>query len=902
MKKGLKITGIILGVLIILMIALPFIFKDKIVEIVKEEINNSVNAKVDFDGFGLTLFGSFPDFSFDIQGMTIVGVDEFEGDTLASIRNISFEMDMGSVFSGNYKINSIAIDNPRLLAKVMRNGNANWDIAIEDTTVSTASDEVANTEETSTNEEDSKFQMQLQSFTISNAYIVYDDLEGDMYAQIDDMNLNLSGDFTESITDIDLTSTIAAMTYRMDGMAYLKKAKMSFDANIIANLDSSKYTFNKNLFKVNGLGLAFDGFVAMPGENIVMDLKYHALEASFKSLLSMIPAIYMTDFDGLKTSGKFSMTGWVKGVYNEFNMPAFGLTMKVKDAMFQYPDLPQKVDQINMLMTIISPSSDMDKMKIDVDKFHFSMAGNPMDIKLKLRTPMSDPDIDAQFKGKFNLASLKQVYPLDEGMAMSGIFTADLAFKGKQSALDNGQYSKFKASGSLKIKDMDYKDADLPEGVHIAKAQMDFTPRYIDLSEFNMTYNKNTLDMSGKLRNYMDYAMSDGLLKGSLSVSADYLDFNQMMGAEPSSTSASAASGSASPSAETQAESVEEEMAIVEVPNNLDITIQAMVGRMKYDDLVMKTVYGKMRIAQSRVQIEDFHMDMLKGKMIMNGYYSTLNPDTPKVALVLGIKNFDIKKSYDAFVAMQKFAPIAKSTHGSYTTMLRFNSELDSKMEPILKSVNAAGIMSLSKIEIKGSKIFTELAKTLNYDELNNISTKPFDVPFKIKDGKLIVKPFNVVVDDIPMTIDGVTYLNQDIDYNIDMQVPREKLGTDANKMINDLVSQANAAGIDANVGETINVKAKVKGTTTKPSISLNYKEGAQDVKDQLKEEAQKQVDELKKQAEAEYEKQKKEMEEKARKEYEKQKAALEKKKKEEEEKAKKKLEEEANKLLNDFF
>jgi hypothetical protein len=210
--------------------------------------------------------------------------------------------------------------------------------------------------------------------------------------------------------------------------------------------------------------------------------------------------------------------------------------------------------------------------------------------------------------------------------------------------------------------------------------------------------------------------------------------------------------------------------------------------------------------------------------------------------------------------------------------------------------------LSLSKIEIKGSKIFTELAKTLNYEELNNISTKPFDVPFKIKDGKLITKPFNVEVDDIPMTIEGVTYLNQDIDYNIDMQVPRDKLGTDANKMINGLVSQANAAGIDANVGETINVKAKVKGTTTKPSISLNYKEGAQDVKDQLKEEAQKQVDELKKQAEAEYEKQKKEMEEKARKEYEKQKAALEKKKKEEEEKAKKKLEEEANKLLNDFF
>jgi len=907
MKKGLKITGIIFGVLIILIIALPFIFKSKIVELVKTEINESVNAKVDFDGFSLTLFRSFPDFSLEIQGMTVVGEKPFEGDTFASIQNIFFELDLASVLSGNYKINSIAIENPRIYTKVLRNGKANWDIAKVDSSEvsSTSQAEEDDVDSETASSEDSQFQMQLQRFSITNAYIVYNDLEGNMYAKIDNLNLNLSGDFTESITDIDLNSSIAAMTYRMDGVKYLNKAKMNFNANIIANLDSSKYTFNKNLLKVNGLGLAFDGFVAMPGDNIVMDLKYQAHEASFKSLLSMIPAIYTTDFEGLKTSGKFSMNGWAKGVYNEINMPAFGLNLKVKDAMFQYPDLPKKVDNINMLMTIVSPSSDMDKMKIDVDKFHISMAGNPMDIKLKLRTPMSDPDIDAQFKGKFDLASLQQVYPLDDGMAMNGIFTADLAFKGKQSALDKGQYSKFKASGSLKIKGMDYKDADLPEGVHISEAQMDFTPRYVDLSEFNMTYNKNTLNANGKLRNYIDYAMSDGTLKGSLSVSADVLDLNQLMGAEPSAPTASSNTSSASTAsdnAEETAASVEEDMEVFIVPDNIDFTIQATFGRMKYDDLTMKTVYGKLRVAESRVKIEDFHMDMLDGSMIMNGYYSTLDPDTPEVGLVLGITKFDITKSYNAFVAIQKFAPIAKSAHGSYSTILEFKSDLDSKMEPVLNSVNARGLLSLSKIEIKGSKTLSELAKSLNYDKLNDVKTNAFDVPFKVENGKLSVKRFNVEVDDIPMTIEGSISLNQDIDYDVDMQIPREKLGSDANKMINSLVSQANAAGIDASVGETINVKAKITGTSSNPKVSLNYKEAAQDVKDQIKEEAQKQIDDLKKQAQEEYEKQKEELERKAKEEYEKQKAALEKKKKEEEEKAKKKLEEEANKLLDDWF
>ncbi|MCK5856753.1 MAG: AsmA family protein [Bacteroidales bacterium] len=894
MKKMLKISGVIIGLLIVLMITLPFLFKDKIVEIVKEEINNSVNAKVNFEGFALTLFHSFPDFTFEIKGMTVVGVDEFANDTLTAIDNIYINFDLVSVFSSDYKVNAIEISHPVLNLKFMRDGKANWDIVKESVEDGVVPEEV----DTVLAEEASAFKMQLQKFEISDAYIRYDDKVLNMFTHIDGLNLILAGDFTESITNIELETSIDAMTYHMDGLNYLNRAKMSFEANIIANLDSSKYTFNKNLFKVNGLGLAFDGFIAMPGDNIVMDLKYRALETSFKSLLSMIPAIYKTDFEGLKTSGKFSMNGWAKGVYNEVSMPAFALTMNVKDAMFQYPDLPEKVDQISIVMKVSSPSSDLDKMEIDVEKFHFNIAKNPMDIKLKLSTPMSDPNIDAQFKGRFDLASIDKIYPLDEGMEMSGLFTADLSFKGKQSALDKGYYSKFKASGSLGIKKMNYKDADLPEGVHIAKAKMDFTPRYISLSDFKVTYNKNTIDASGRLRNYLSYVLSDGTLKGSMNISADYLDFNQMMGIESVNSSTSGNSKETV----AKAEAIEEDLSIVLVPDNIDFTVQVVVGRMKYDDLVMKTVYGKLRIAEERVQLDNFHMNMLKGKLIMSGYYSTLDPEKPKVSLVLGITDFDIKKSYDAFVAIQKFAPIMGLAHGSYSAAMSYSSNLDLKMEPMLNTVNAAGLLSMSKVQVKGSKAFAELAKSLNYDELNNVSTNEFDIPYRISDGKLLVKPFNVEVDDIPMTIKGVTYLNQDIDYNVDMQIPRSKLGSSANAMINSLVSKANAAGVNASVGETINVKAKIKGTTTSPVVELNYKEATADIKEQLQDEAQKQIDELKKQAEAELEKQKKELEQKAKAEYEKHKAELERIKKEEEEKAKKKLEEEANKLLDDWF
>src|SRR5687768_14141824 len=70
----LKWTGISLLVIILLLIAAPFIFKDKIVSIVKEQANANLNAKVDFGDFDLSLITSFPDFRFKIQDLSVIGI------------------------------------------------------------------------------------------------------------------------------------------------------------------------------------------------------------------------------------------------------------------------------------------------------------------------------------------------------------------------------------------------------------------------------------------------------------------------------------------------------------------------------------------------------------------------------------------------------------------------------------------------------------------------------------------------------------------------------------------------------------------------------------------------------------------------------------------------------------
>lgn len=60
MKKGLKITAITLGVLLLLMLILPFAFRGKIESIVKTEGNKMLNAQFDFGSLDIVCFVTSP--------------------------------------------------------------------------------------------------------------------------------------------------------------------------------------------------------------------------------------------------------------------------------------------------------------------------------------------------------------------------------------------------------------------------------------------------------------------------------------------------------------------------------------------------------------------------------------------------------------------------------------------------------------------------------------------------------------------------------------------------------------------------------------------------------------------------------------------------------------------------
>src|SRR5574343_1770649 len=82
LKKILKCTGIFLLVNIIALAAAPFLFKDKIKEMIAKTLNENVNANIAFEDVDLSLFKSFPQAYVTIDKLSSINKAPFAGDTL----------------------------------------------------------------------------------------------------------------------------------------------------------------------------------------------------------------------------------------------------------------------------------------------------------------------------------------------------------------------------------------------------------------------------------------------------------------------------------------------------------------------------------------------------------------------------------------------------------------------------------------------------------------------------------------------------------------------------------------------------------------------------------------------------------------------------------------------------
>jgi hypothetical protein len=811
LKKILKITAIVFVLLISFAFAAPFLFKGKILSFAKHKLNENLEAKADFSDIDLSFIRNFPKASVSIKGLQIVGVGEFEHDTLISAKTIDLSLNLMSIFNGkDYTIYAVNLDQPRIHALVNKEGRANWDIAKKDSTASAAS------QDTST------FKMNLQRYAIKDGDVLYDDASSNMRTEVVNLNHQGSGDFTSDLFTLKTNTTADEVSFAYGGVPYLSRANTKIAADFQVDNKTNTINFKTDQVTVNNLKITTGGLFQMLDDGSYnMDISFNAPSTAFKDILSLIPSIYKNNFANIKTSGEALFNGFVKGKYSETSLPAYKIMLGVKNGLFQYPDLPKPVKNINLQLQVENPDGVTDHTVVNIPHAHLEMDNVPFDFSLLMKNPVSDMYIDAAAKGKLDLSQVTQFVKLDPATKMKGLLDADLQANGNMSAIEKQQYDRFHAAGKLDLSDFNYISKDYTDGVKLDKLLMQFNPKDVVVSDVSGQYMKTNFSGNGNISNLLPYILKNQTLDGKFDVKADKVNLDDWMGTSADTTTSTASSTP------------------FVVPSNIRFLVNSKIDKVHYDKVDLENVNGALQIADETVRLNNITANALDGTMAVSGSYSTKKSKTnPDISLNYDVKGLDVQKTFLAFNTVQKLMPVAEFLSGKLSSQLSFTGKLGQDMMPDLNSLTGQGNLLLIEGFLNKFTPVDKLAQALNIKPLQQVSLKDVKNYIEFTNGKVLVKPFKLKVNDVNMEIGGMHGFDQSLDYTINLKLPRSMMGEQGNQLVNNLVAQANSKGVPMKVSDIVDLNVKMGGSFMNPTFKTDLKQAANSVADDFKQQA----------------------------------------------------------------
>lgn len=519
--------------------------------------------------------------------------------------------------------------------------------------------------------------------------------------------------------------------------------------------------------------------------------------------------------EGLDMKGNYSLALEAKGVYDSLKktIPAINADMSLTNGYVKSADFPIPMDDVHFTSSVKNTSGKMEETFIRVDDFSMLMDGEKLTADLTLQN-LDNYIWDLKVKGVVDLDKITHIFPL-EGMSLAGKMKADIQTKGNYADLEAERYERLPTSGTASLQGFRYVTADLPE-VGISQASMVFDPRKIALQEMNGTIGKSDFDVTGSVFNYLGYVFGENeVIRGNVNFASNLFDMNEFMSGEE--------------------EAVEEDTSsysIIPVPRDIDFVLRSKIKTAKFMDFTLNNAAGDIIVKDGVASLNGLRFAMLGGNFMVDGSYNTRDLAHPAYDLDLKIDNLSIQQAATSFSIVKTFAPIAGLVQGKFSTDFKIDGELLQNMMPDMATVDGAGVIKIAQASLQDSMLISGITSLTKLDNTDDVTLKDVVMSATIDDGKLTVKPFDIKMGDYKTTVSGSTLLDGSIDYNLKMDVPAGKLGTQFNALV------SKYSGQTADPNGTIPVTIALTGKFDDPRPTLVMDEQADQVREAVKEAA----------------------------------------------------------------
>jgi len=419
--KALKISGIILGSLLLLMFLLPFLFPQTITNKIKEWANGNINGHVAFSSTSLSFFKRFPSLTLTLYDVALNGSDPFGKDTLVAAKEVSLGIDLSSVLSSKITIDKIYLNNAFINIQVDSTGKANYNI------YKGSQRNAGRTTDTSS------ASLGIDQILVENSHLIYNDRSLPLKIDARGFNYTGSGDLSKDVFDLHTHTDIKSIDFIYGNQPYIINKKVNADLVTQINTKSLAFIFQKNNLMINSLPVQFIGKFAFIKDGYDMDFKIDTHESDLGNIFSALPQEYQNMVANTDLGGTGNLQIELHGKYlaKTNTKPNLSMHFKIRDGYIANKKAPSPVRNLILNFDADVPGLNPDSLSVNIDSLHFNIDKDVFSAIMRAKG-LKQPDIYANINTEIDLQKWNRAF---------GIKTVDLKGRYALHLLAQGKYA-----------------------------------------------------------------------------------------------------------------------------------------------------------------------------------------------------------------------------------------------------------------------------------------------------------------------------------------------------------------------------------------------------------------------------------------------------------------------------
>jgi len=449
------------------------------------------------------------------------------------------------------------------------------------------------------------------------------------------------------------------------------------------------------------------------------------IDASLESVFHLSDLKQVIPLDSMDLAGDLRMHILSNGKYQPERkiFPVTVADLALSNGIIKTKYYPHALEQIQVNAHIWNSTGTLKSLEVEVTPFSFRFEGQPFTLKADLKN-FQDLRYNIASRGLLDLGKIYQVFAI-KGYDVKGFIEADLSLKGRQSDAQAGRYDRLYNSGTLKVKDLLVSSELFPMPFRIGKGLFRFDQDKMWFDEFDFRYGKTRASLNGWLSNIFGY-MTDKRqpIKGHFDLASDYLLVDEFMAfanpgpvmvtagsPAPANVSFAAYKPSAGESSVPAAQT-----GVVIIPGGISVGFNANVKKIRYNGIDLNDFTGGMTIDSGRLRLDTTRFTLIGAPVEMNADYQSLSPQRAMFDYRIKAKDFDVQRAYREVKIFHDMATSAAKAQGIISLDYQLAGKLDGNMQPVYPSLKGGGVLSVSKVKVKGLKLFSAVSKETNKD------------------------------------------------------------------------------------------------------------------------------------------------------------------------------------------